>query len=108
MRFCESLLFYARRRGSEWLFEHGICAEGRGEDRHGSQLDRQAHGSTQYGSCASIRRKVRWRYGNRTGAERSRCSTLILSANFQEILGRNLCKETIKHPRVFMTSLQIK
>jgi hypothetical protein len=30
------------------------------------------------------------------------------TANFQEILGRNLCKETIKHPRVFTTSLQIK
>ena len=27
---------------------------------------------------------------------------------WQEILGRSLCKGTIKHPRVFTTSLQIK
>jgi hypothetical protein len=48
--FAKACFFYPRGRGSEWLFEPGICAEGRGEGRHGSQLDCQANGSTRYGS----------------------------------------------------------
>ena len=38
----------------------------------------------------------------------SRCSTHIRSANFQEILDQNLCRGTIKRPRAFTTSLQIR
>jgi murein L,D-transpeptidase YafK len=52
-------------------------------------------------SSASIRRKLRSKYGNRIGAESSRCSKPIQSANFQEVLGRKLMQGDHQAPEGF-------
>src|SRR6516165_1658065 len=53
IRFFKSLLFHARGRCAGWLFERGIRAQGRGEDRNSSSLNPQSDGSSQRGPCST-------------------------------------------------------